>query len=241
MKGYVDMHCHWLAGVDDGAQTPAESLELLRGLRGCGFDLVMATPHMRDGLFDNTRAELEKAYAVQQTLFAGEPGLPERGLACEHHFDDIVFSRLLSGEGLLYPGNRAALVELPTERFPVRLQERLFELRCRRIRPVLAHPERYRPVWRDLHVLEPILDGGTVLLLDLGALSGRYGRTVRRSAEELLEAGYYYAACSDAHKVDDLGPIAQGIARLVDLAGADEASFMLSEGPRSILEGRVED
>ena len=47
MRGFVDLHCHWIAGIDDGAKTPEDGLAMLRGLREAGFDTVVATPHMR--------------------------------------------------------------------------------------------------------------------------------------------------------------------------------------------------
>ena len=101
------------------------------------------------------------------------PGLPEVGLSSEHFFDDIVFRRMMTGEGLPYPGGKAILVEFPTDAFPIRIADCFFDLRCRRLRPVLAHPERYRPVWKDIRVLDPLLDGGAVLLLDVAALAAR--------------------------------------------------------------------
>jgi protein-tyrosine phosphatase len=241
MHDFVDIHCHWLAGVDDGAPTVEIGLELLGRLRQLGFGTVVATPHLRAGLFDNDRDELRAAYERMKAVVDRSDGMPQVALAGEHHLDDTVFQRLLSGQGLPYADGHAALVEVPNERFPLRLGERIFELRCKRIRPVLAHPERCRPVWRDRQVLDPLLDGGLVLQLDLGALAGKYGRAARRCAEELLEDGYYYAAASDAHRVEDLEAVAAGIRRLFELAGDDDAHFMLCEGPRAILAGTVED
>lgn len=241
MHEYVDIHCHWLAGVDDGAPSVEDGLALLGRLREVGFGTVYATPHMRAGLFDNERDALRAAYEHMKATVERTAGMPRIGLACEHHLDDTVFGRLLAGQGLPYPSGRAALVELPAERFPLRLGERMFELRCQRIRPVLAHPERYRPVWRERAVLDPLLDGGVVLVLDLGALAGRYGRAARRCAEDLLEEGYYYAASSDAHRVEDVETVEAGMRRLFELAGQEDATFMLTEGPQAILDGNVED
>lgn len=241
MGGYVDIHSHWIPGVDDGVATVAQGLALLSGLKSLGFDTVCATPHMRTGMFDNTRAELVEAYEQMSRHVAGTAAMPEVALGCEHHLDDLVFERLRTGQGIPYPAGRTALVELPAERFPVRVRERLFELMCQRVRPVLAHPERYRPVWRSIEVLDPLLDGGALLVLDLGSLSGQYGRAPRRAAESLLEAGYIYAASSDAHHAEDLGYVEEGLNRLVDLMGTEEAEFLLGEGPRSVLDGEIED
>jgi protein-tyrosine phosphatase len=240
MRGFIDLHSHWVAAIDDGVRDVEGSLALLRGLHEVGFDTVVATPHMRPGMFDNTAEDLGRAYYRTMLALGAASGLPERHLSAEHFFDDVVYQRFMEGAVLLYPGGHAALVEFPNHAFPTRVAHRFFDLMRRRIRPVIAHPERYEPVWEDPSVLDPLLDGGAVLLLDVAALAGKYGRAPRRAAEKLVEAGYYQAACSDAHGAKDVKAVADGIARLFDLAGAEEAAFLLSDGPREILEGRVE-
>jgi protein-tyrosine phosphatase len=240
MRGFIDLHSHWVAAIDDGARTVADSLALLAGLRSVGFDRVVATPHMRPGMFDNTAADLRRAYASTVAALASARDLPALDLSSEHFFDDIVFQRFLQGEALPYPGGHAALVEFPTRAFPARITHRFFDLARRKITPVIAHPERYEPVWKDPEILDPLLDGGAVLLLDVAALAGKYGRAPKKAAEQLVEAGYYHAACSDAHGVKDVKDVKDGIDRLFDMAGKEEATFLLAEGPKEILEGRVE-
>ncbi len=243
MSGYIDLHCHWVAGIDDGAPTVAEGIAMLRALGDAGYAKVVATPHMRTGMFDNDRADLERAYASMVGELKRHPGLPEVSLSSEHHLDDLVFTEVLQGRGLPYePARTAALIEFPTDHFPTRYRERLFDLRVKqRIRPVLAHPERYRPVWKDIGLLEPLLDGGVLLLLDVCAIVGKYGRASKNAALELLEAGFYYAACTDAHRADDVREVKKAIKELYAVMGDEEAEFLLREGPRNILEGRVTD
>ena len=242
MSGFIDLHSHWVMGVDDGVKTREESLGLLRALRAVGFERVVATPHMRPGMFDNDKAGLTAAYERTRASIEGEAGLPPvLDLSSEHFFDDIVFSRLLEGDGLPYPGGKAVLVEFGPRAFPAMVTHRFFDLMRRGIRPVVAHPERYEPVWKDVKSLDAIIDGGAVLLLDVAALAGKYGRAPRKAAETLVENGYYYAACSDAHKAPDVDDVAKGIEELEELAGREEVDFLLREGPTHILEGRVVD
>lgn len=239
MAGYIDLHCHWVPGIDDGVRSVAEGVELLRGLASIGFAHVFATPHMRPGMFNNDRAAIEAAYTAMAAQLAGQPALPTVGLASEHYFDDTVFQRLLAGQGLTYPGGHALLIELNAEMFPLRFADRVIDLRRRKIRPVLAHPERYAAVWAKPKILDEVLDAGAVLLLDVAALVGKYGRKPQKTAEGLLEEGYYYAACSDAHRPADVAEVHRGIERLAALAGREEADFLLREGPTAILEGRA--
>jgi protein-tyrosine phosphatase len=240
MGGYIDLHCHWVVGIDDGVKTVQDSRDLLAGLGSIGFAKVVATPHMRPGMFDNAKADLTRAYEETEKALGDPTGLPARGLSSEHYFDDVVFERIMRGEGLPYPGGRAILVEFYPRAFPIHLNARFFDLRRKRLRPVIAHPERYEWVWDDATVLDGLIDAGAAMLLDVAALAGKYGRTVTKCAEKLLEEGYYDAACSDAHGPRDVEHVAKGIEKMQSAIGAEDARAMLVDGPLDILEGRLE-
>ncbi len=242
MRGFVDLHCHWIAGIDDGVRTVDAGVELLRGLRRAGFDTVVATPHMRPGMFDNDRGALERAFAAMCPHIVDVEGLPDVHLSSEHFLDDIVFNRLLRGTGLPYPdlaqqrrSRRGVLIELHPQGFPAHLQHRLFDLARSGLRPVIAHPERYQPVWKDDACLDPLLDAGAVLLLDVCSLVGKYGRAAERAAEKLLDEEAYEAACSDAHRPEDAEATAEAIEVLEERVGRSEAERLLRDGPRGIL------
>jgi protein-tyrosine phosphatase len=238
MRGLIDLHCHWVAAIDDGAHTSEDGVAMLQGLHELGFDTVVATPHMRPGMFDNEKPGLERAFqAMQPTLSAASARLPSVALASEHFFNDVVFGRLLRGEALPYPGGKGVLIEFGRGPFPARVQHRFFDLRRAGLVPVLAHPERYEPVWSDDSCLDPLFDAGALMLLDVCALVGKYGRAPQRAAEKLLEEDTYDAACSDAHKPADIDHVARAIERLQALSGKGEAQRLLSEGPRCILQG----
>lgn len=253
MRGFVDLHCHWIAGIDDGARSPEEGLAMLRGLRKAGFDTVVATPHMRPGMFDNDRQALLGAFARMATHLAAaaKDELPDVHLSSEHFLDDVVFARLVRGEGLPYPhlapraaapapssrAKRGVLVELHPQGFPPQLAHRMFDLGRAGLRPVLAHPERYQPVWKDDRCLDPLLDAGAALLLDVCALVGKYGRASQKAAEKLLDDEAYEAACSDAHRPADADVVAEAIDVLEERVGRPEAERLLRDGPRGLLAG----
>lgn len=235
MAGFIDLHCHWVAGIDDGARTREQGLDMLRRLQNAGFSKVVATPHMRPGMFDNDKPALERAYAAM--LEDMPAGLPEVALASEHFFDDVVFARLKSGAGVPYPGGKSVLIELNVQQFPIALPARLLDLRRAGLKPVVAHPERYQPAWKDTEAMQPILDTGACLLLDVCALVGKYGDAPKRTAEKLLDEDAYEAACSDAHRAEDADVTARAIGRLRALVGEDETDRLMRRGPESILRG----
>jgi protein-tyrosine phosphatase len=235
MTDFVDLHCHYLPGVDDGVRSDAEGMELLEGLKAAGFGTVFATPHMRPGLFDNGKQGLERSFdTLKRRVEDYGIAAPSLGLASEHFFDDIVFARILAGEGLPYPGTKNLLVEFPPVAFPIHVQHRLVDLKRRGFGVVLAHPERYEPVWANDECLDIIFDGGARLLLDVCALTGKYGRAPKRAAETLLEQEAYEAACTDAHSPRDVDGVVRAIARLRELVGTAETTRLLSTAPRAI-------
>lgn len=239
VTGFVDLHCHWIAGIDDGAPTAAEGIGMLRALAGAGFSKVVATPHMRIGMFDNRREDLIRAFENMSPALQASGELPQVELASEHYFDDVIHKRLLNGEGLPYPGTQAALLEFHGDAFPRVVEERLFDLRRHGILPVIAHPERYRCLWRSPEILERLVDAGLATLLDAGAMVGKYGREPQRCAEHLLEAGLYHAACSDAHRESDVAAVSRGMQRIAELYGDEEVEFLFRSGPEALLTGRL--
>ncbi len=238
MPRFVDLHCHWVAGIDDGATTPEEGIAMLRALGAAGFATVVATPHMRPGMFDNTRGDLESAFTRMRPYLDGDPTLPHVELSSEHYFDDVVYARIQAGEALPYPGGKAMLLEFYGSTFPHGAAERLFELGCRGVLPVIAHPERYRYLWRSQELLERLVASGAAALLDIGALVGKYGREPQRCALSLLDRGLYHAACSDAHRAADVETVRAGIRFLSDEYGEEAVEALFDEGPNAILAGR---
>jgi protein-tyrosine phosphatase len=236
-----DLHCHYVPGVDDGVRTTEDGLLLCQALHKLGYETVVATPHIRMGMFENDKAGLCATFEAFVAAVSGESDMPNTGLAAEHFCDETFFERLERGDALPYPGGHAALVEFPPESLPLRIEDRFFRMMVRGVRPVIAHPERYMPIWRNSEPLEKLVDLGALSLLDLMSLMGKYGRRPQRAAEELLELGVYYAACSDSHKAEDVELVGRGIERLVALVGDAEAQLLLSEHPRSILDGTVPD
>src|SRR5690606_7213703 len=157
-----------------------------------------------------------------------------------HYFDDVVYERLKAGEGVPYPGQRAALLEFYAMDLPPRLDRLFAELRRAGLTPVIAHPERYHAIWKDPHTLERMLDAGAVALLDACALTGKYGRTPKRLARELLEKGLYHAACSDAHRPADVAALETAMRWLTREYGSDEVDSLFRLGPEQILQGTAQ-
>jgi len=116
MTGFVDLHCHYLPGVDDGVRSFEEGVALCRALKQIGYASVTATPHIRSAMFANEKHDLERRFAEFSAACRSEPDLPELLLGAEHFCDDVFWSLFERDAILPYSGGKAALIELPQNR-----------------------------------------------------------------------------------------------------------------------------
>jgi len=237
MKGFVDLHLHFVPAVDDGARSVEEAIALCRELKAIGFDKLVTTPHIRSGMFDNTRAGLESAFAAFKSASAGLPDLPELELSAEHHCDHTLLDLLQSGGLLPYPGGRSILIEFGYDSLPVNVERVAYMLALKNLRPVIAHPERCAPLFKRTAPIDKLLDQDVGLQLDVMALIGKYGRAPCAAAERMVEEGVYTIAASDAHRPEDAAGVGKAIEKLYKLVGDEEAELLLADNPRRLLQG----
>lgn len=233
--GFVDLHSHVLPGLDDGSPDLSTSLLMLRGLGSIGFERVCATPHQKvpfrpdHGEISAARAEIEAALADREVGVA-------LSLGAENMWDDVFFERMRDDTIPSYDGGPAFLVEFPVQQLAPGLEEHLFELRMRERLPVIAHPERYQPLWRDRDRVRR-LSADAALVVDLGAVAGYYGRKQAKAARWMLREGVAHAAASDAHSPNDVRVAAEGIAWIRKKLGDATVERLLDVNPRRILAG----
>jgi protein-tyrosine phosphatase len=195
----IDLHCHILPGIDDGARTVGDSREMARLAARDGVTVVVATPHVRHD-YPTTADEMERAVAYLNRDFA-----EERIEVLVHHGAEIDLERLgvLSDNELhrlsLAQTGRYVLVEIPLAGWPLYLERRIFELRSAKVTPLLAHPERNREVQQNTALVAAAARVGALIQVTAASLDGRLGREVRRTCERLLELDLVHVLASDAH------------------------------------------
>lgn len=234
--GYVDLHSHVLAGLDDGARDLASGRAMVGGLAALGFTDIYATPHQKAGQFMPSRVAIDEAFAALRTALG--PGGPTLRLAAENMWDDVFFERSQRGAIPAYDEGDAFLVELRPQALPLGLIDHLFKLRMAGKAPILAHPERYEQLWDDRGLVER-LRANCAFVVDLGAIAGYHGKRQQKMARHLVEDGIAAAVASDAHTLDDVRAAAEGIAWIQKRLGAPAVTRLLDDGPRAALLGEL--
>jgi protein-tyrosine phosphatase len=240
MAHYVDLHAHYLPALDDGATDRQMSMRMVRAVAALGFSDLYATPHQRAGMFMPARAAIDEAFR-QISADVEAAGLEARlGLGAENFWDDVLHSRLRDGTVPGYGGGKAFLFEVNPQLMPPTLENELFQIRVGGQLPVMAHPERYVAVQRDVTLAER-LGRHAAMMIDLGALDGAHGRAEMKTARRLVLEGLAHAAASDVHRPEDQTSVAAGMAWIRKRLGQAALDEMLAENPRRLLTGEMPD
>jgi protein-tyrosine phosphatase len=238
--GYVDLHSHVLAALDDGARALADGLALATQLAALGFEVVHATPHQKAGFFVPTRDQIDQAHGQLQDALRGAGVTLDLRLGAENFWDELFLQRASEKAQPTYTGGKAFLVELDVRMAPPRLEESLFQMRMKGPLPVLAHPERYSAFWDVPDRLEAV-GRSAALLVDLGALDGAHGKRQCVAARRLVADGVAHAVASDVHNLADARGAAAGMSWIRKKLGDTTLTRLLDENPRRILQGELPD
>ena len=238
----IDLHSHILHGLDDGARTLEESIEMARLAAADGIRVLAATPHSPA----STASVHYSAHLVQEGAARLRAALSQAAIALEiitgteiTYVADIP-GKLERGALLTYSGSRALLLEPPFSGLPSGLELLLFNLQIAGYRVILAHPERLPDVQSDPNRLIPLIEHGMLIQVTGQALSGGQGAHLRSVAETLLLHGMVHILASDAHGISPrrqplLSPARDHAAALI---GAEAALTLVDTTPRAVLDGR---
>jgi protein-tyrosine phosphatase len=195
---HVDFHSHLLFGIDDGAQTPEDTLFLTKELIKAGVTHLITTPHIMSGVWENTPEIIENRLAEVHALYA-ENGIKVKLRAAAEYLVDDNFTGLIEQKKLLTIKDNYVLVEMSYLNAPLHIYEILFELQLAGYIPVLAHPERYLFFHNSFENYAKLKNAGCLFQLNLLSAVGYYGKAVTKIAETLLQKGMIDFIGSDVH------------------------------------------
>ena len=233
-----DIHCHILPGIDDGPKNWGDSLELCRAMVDDGIEHAIATPHLIDGVYENTRPvvaqltrELVERLDQASIPLSVLPGA-EVDLASNYVSE-------FSPDLPLLGDRSAVLLEMPVAVIPQAMSEIIFNICSHGVIPILAHPERNEILVSKPQLATDWISSGAALQLDGDSLLGVWGRQAERLGKELLLKGQIHAMASDAHSCKTRPPrLREAMEHATALVG-ESAQDLVSTGPQTLLAGRL--
>lgn len=195
-----DIHCHVLPGIDNGARSIEDSMEMSRYACSEGVNIIIATPHFIGG-----EAEVDKSRILSQVLLLNKE-LKRRDInllvlpGMEVYLTDDI--DLLYDEGKVIPLNMKnyMMIELPMYyNLPSYFEKVIFNLRLKGIRPVIAHPEKSKIIIEHPNIIYGLIERQCYIQINGGSLTGIHGRDAEKTANLLLEHNMVHAIGSDNH------------------------------------------
>lgn len=196
----LDMHCHILAGVDDGAKTMAEAKQMLSVAKRGGVTTIIATPHYRGRWTD--RQQQWEAY-LQLRPEAEKLGIDLK-FGCEFHFAKFEMEEVSTYRERFCLGDSDRLLfELGTGTTFYEVENWIYALQRSGLEVILAHPERNAEIRANRAVLNRYIEIGCLMQVSADAFARSVFQSVRRTADYLVKSGNCDFIASDAHSVED--------------------------------------
>ena len=232
-----DLHAHILPGVDDGAVTPEDTLDMSRVAAETGTKVVLATPHRKDVTEDWSVPYLRSLIADMNAQNQAHSVDLSLVLGMENHLDTDLPAEIAAGRALPMNDTRYILIEMPFFGRAEFLEDTLSEVQSMGLIPVLAHPERIEAFQEDPELLRRFLKNGMLSQITSGSVIGFWGEDVKKFTHSLLEQRMAHVMSSDTHHSNGgRSPrMDVGLERAADIVGYEAAQAMLIDTPKAIL------
>lgn len=234
----IDLHCHILPALDDGACDASETLALLKLAVADGITRMVATPHINPGYFDNNHNSIQAALSVSRQLIAKEQLPIAIAAAAEVRLTDQLMPAIEQNQLPFlgqWQGQQVLLLELPHSHIPPGTDLLVKWLARRDILVMIAHPERNRDVQANPAVLNPLRRLGCLFQLTGSSLIGDLGDRHQLCAEYFVAERLFHIVATDCHNLQRRPPkLAAAVQRLTELADENYAQQLSHFMPAQI-------
>lgn len=237
----IDIHCHLLPGIDDGAGDMAQALALARLAVADGITHMVLTPHIQPGTYNNHRSSIAQVFDQFRAAIAEQGIALQLAMAAEVRICPEILPMIADGRIPFFiapDGKQTMLLEFPHSHIPPGSDKMIYWLRGKGIRCLIAHPERNKELMRNVDKLLPFINMGCKLQVTAASIAGQFGEQPRVAALQLLKRGWIDLLATDAHNSNHRPPLlTAGAGAVARAVGEEMARTMVIEGPWSIVGG----
>ena len=233
----IDLHCHILPGVDDGAKTMEDSIAMAMAAADEGIHTIVATPHHQNGRYTNEKETvLEKIKELNEELqIKGVPLqiLPGQEIRIHGELIEELNEGISMGMGNT---TNYLFIELPSGHVPRFANQMLFDLQVEGYRPVIVHPERNREIMEDPSLLYDMVKKGIFTQVTAASVAGKFGKKIQTFSHQLIEANLTHFIASDAHNTTTRGFCLQEAYEEIDKQFGAGIKYMFMENAELLLD-----
>lgn len=232
----IDLHCHILPAVDDGAKTLDESIQMCQIAEADGITAIVATPHSMNGLYSNQKEtvcqkvcelnEILKREKIDVTIL---PGLDL------HLYPELIL-HLKEGK-ILTVNNKGCylIVEFP-DVISSQVESLCFNLQVSGVIPIISHPERNYSFQKNPQMLQDFVDRGALVQITAMSITGGFGKEAEKTVISFLKKELVHIIATDAHSIDRRPPLLSRAVKIAaKIVGEREAWKMVATTPGEII------
>lgn len=235
----IDLHCHILPGLDDGAGSLEDSLGMARAAQHDGIETIVATPHLyRGDLSSDDFPVIEKRRRELDTgLASGHIAVEVKSGAEVHISHNLIGEIRRYRENLVINGSSYMFIEFPSGHVYPGVRNLVFDLMSEGIVPIIAHPERNAVFARNPALLYDLIQMGALAQANSGSLLGIYGPEVGESILRFLRFNLVHFLASDAHNLSSIPPgLSEALRKAEAVIGHEPALSLVKDNPQAVLD-----
>lgn len=194
----IDFHSHILPNIDDGSRSLEETLNLIQEAKNVGFTKIISTSHYMQEYYDyneNRRKEI-------LDFIKGKENDIELFLGSEIYISDEMVYLLKNKEASTINNSKYVLFELPMNMKPFNVKEVIYRLIENEYIPIIAHPERYSYVQKNIEYVKELAEMGALFQANYGSVVGWYGKDAEKTIKKLLKEDLIHFFGSDVHRAN---------------------------------------
>lgn len=235
----IDLHTHLLPGIDDGAKSLEEAIQIIRKGGEIGISAICTTPHLSSG-FSKDRAEeiMENFLRLKKKVASEEIGVKlHLGSEIDLRGDFDELKKLPCF--FVNQSQKYLFVELPLGEVPSFSEKILFSLLIEGLCPILAHPERSLSKENDFERIQNLKNSGVLIQLNAGSLLGDFSKKIQKTARRLLEEDLVDLISSDAHDLNrrPITVMSEAFKIVKNIFGEEKSIELFDQNPGKILQG----
>lgn len=239
MNNYIDVHSHVLYGIDDGSKNIDESIKILKQYQEMGFKNIIVTPHYIEettyNINNNKKNEIIKK--LNQEIKKNNIDINIH-IGNELYISNDILKLLNKKEIATLNNSKYLLMELPMNNEISNLNNIIFELLSNDIIPIIAHPERYSYIQKNIKNAEELVNQGALLQINYGSIIGIYGKNAKKTTKKLLKNNLVSLLGTDIHHPNsetytNMDKIRKKLTKIV---GEQKINELMIKNPSKILE-----
>lgn len=236
----IDLHCHILPNVDDGAQTIEDSVDMAKKATIEGIHTIVATPHHKNGKYINEKKDiLQQVSDLNERLM--EENIPLTILPGQEiriygeMIEDYHNGKILT----LNQTNKYIFVEFPSNHVPRFTEHLLYDIQAEGLTPIIVHPERNSRLIEDPDILYNLVNKGAMTQVTASSLIGLFGKKIKKFSFDLIDGNLTHVIASDAHNICGRSFHMQEASELISSKYGMDMLHMFQENTEAIMKGNA--